>query len=351
MRHASMLESVGVPFFYSYGFFPYLKKQLLDIKKGENMATMKTAQLGRKPINWVKCVTILSFLLPSFIGFVVFVLAPMIWSVFLSFTNYRGGPNYKFIGLENYVNAFSDPNFWSYLWITAKYMVITVVFQIVLGLAFAILLQHQFKGCGFFRGVYYLPNILASVAVGIAFMTMFRPVSEAAGAPNGGIINATLISLGLEPSQFLAGQETALGVIIIVSIWQNFGYYMVLFIGSLQNVNTSLYEAADMDGAGWWKKFTTVTIPGISPILFYGITIAIIRGFQMFDYVYVMTGGQFGGGPAGSTNVLAFDIYKMFTMSRYGYASAEAVILMVIILALTVIQQEGQKKWVVYDVV
>ena len=315
------------------------------------MATMKTAQLGKKPINWVKCVTILSFLLPSFIGFVVFVLAPMIWSVFLSFTNYRGGPNYKFIGLENYVNAFSDPNFWSYLWITAKYMVITVVFQIVLGLAFAILLQHQFKGCGFFRGVYYLPNILASVAVGIAFMTMFRPVSEAAGAPNGGIINATLISLGLEPSQFLAGQETALGVIIIVSIWQNFGYYMVLFIGSLQNVNTSLYEAADMDGAGWWKKFTTVTIPGISPILFYGITIAIIRGVQMFDCVYVMTGGQFGGGPAGSTNVLAFDIYKMFTQSRYGYASAEAVILMVIILALTVIQQEGQKKWVVYDVV
>lgn len=315
------------------------------------MAKAKTAAVAKKPGSWKKRGIILSFLLPSFIGFAVFVLAPMAWSVVLSFTNYRGGPNYRFIGLENYINAFTSSAFWSYLWITIKYMVVTVTFQIVLGLAFAMLLQRAFRGRGFFRGVYYLPNILASVAVGIAFMTMFRPVSPAAGAPNGGIVNALLISLGLNPSQFLASPDTALWVIMLVSIWQNFGYYMVLFIGSLQNVNPSLYEAADMDGAGWLKKFTTVTLPGISPILFYAVTIAIIRGFQMFDYVYVMTGNQNGGGPAGATNVLAFDIYKNFTLSRYGYASAEAVILMIIILALTAIQQRGQKKWVVYDVV
>lgn len=315
------------------------------------MAKINASALGKRPVDWKKGAVILTFLLPSFIGFVAFVLVPMLWSVVLSFTNYRGGPNYRFIGAENYVNAFASSAFWSYLWITAKYMVITVVFQIVLGLAFAMLLQHEFRGRGFFRSVYYIPNILASVAVGIAFMTMFRPVSVAGGAPNGGIVNGILISLGLSPSQFLASPKTALGVIILVSIWQNFGYYMVLFIGSLQNVNQSLYEAAEMDGAGWWKKFTTVTLPGISPILFYAVTIAIIRGFQMFDYVYVMTGNQNGGGPSGSTNVLAFDIYKNFTLSRYGYASAESVILMVIILALTVIQQRGQKKWVVYDIV
>ncbi len=287
---------------------------------------------------------ILSFLLPSFIGFVVFVLAPMIIAVGLSFTNYSGGPRYRFVGLDNYILAFTSPEFWSYLWVTCEYMIVTVVFQIVLGLFFAVLLQHKFRGCAFFRGVYYLPNILASVAVGLAFMFMFEP--------SGGIVNSFLASIGLPTSQWLAGPDTALTVLMITAIWQNFGYYMVLFIGGLQNVNASLYEAASIDGAGWWKKFTSVTIPGISPTLFYGITIAVIRGFQMFDYVYVMTGGQFGGGPAGSTSVLAFDIYRnAFTHSRFGYASAESVVLMVIILALTVIQQVGQKKWVVYDVV
>ena len=116
--------------------------------------------------------------------------------------------------------------------------------------------------------------------------------------------------------------------------------------------NPSLYEAASIDGAGWFSKFKAVTIPGLSPILFYGITIAIIRGFQVFDYVFVMTGGQNGGGPAGSTTVLAFDIYRSaFWHHRFGYAAAESVVLMVLILAITIIQQIGQKRWVTYDIV
>lgn len=292
----------------------------------------------------VKKVTVLSFLLPSFLGFLVFILTPMIAAIYLSFTNYSGGPRFSFVGLQNYIMAFTSPDFWSYMWVTCKYMIVTVIFQIVLGLAFAVMLQNKFRGCTFFRGVIYLPNILASVAVGLAFMFMFEP--------SGGFVNSVLKSLGLPTSQWLAGQKTALPVIIVTSIWQNFGYYMILFVGALQNVNTSLYEAADVDGAGWWKKFMAVTIPGISPMLFYGITIAIIRGFQVFDYIFVMTGGQYGGGPAGATNAIAFDIYtNAFSHYRFGYASAESVILIVIILALTLVQQVGQKKWVVYDVV
>lgn len=288
--------------------------------------------------------TILSFLLPSFIGFIIFVLLPMIMAFGLSFTNYSGGPNFRFIGMKNYVVAFTNPEFLKYLWVTFKFMTVTVVFQIGLGLAFALILARDFRGCSFFRGALYLPNILSSVAVGLAFMFIFEPTS--------GFMNQFLISVGLPTSKWLAGSKSALSVIITIAIWQNFGYYMVLFIGGLQNISMTLYEAAGIDGANKWKQFVHVTLPGLSPMLFYGITIAVIRGFQVFDYIYIMTGGQQGGGPAGSTNVLAFDIYlNAFTYFRFGYASAESVVLMIIILAMTFLQSHGQKKWVSYDIV
>lgn len=287
---------------------------------------------------------ILSFLLPSFIGFLIFIFLPMLMALFLSFTNYSGGPNFKMVGLKNYAIAFSNDAFVQSLFLTFKYMVITVVLQIGIGLIFALLLSRDFTGCKLFRSVYYIPNILSSVAVGLAFMFIFEP--------SNGLMNQLFESIGLRPSDWLAGSKDALNVIICVSVWQNFGYYMVLFIGGLQNIPTTLYEAAEMDGANFFKKFLHVTIPSLSPILFYGITIAIIRGFQAFDYIYVMTGGQIGGGPAGSTNLLAFDIYiNSFTYFRFGYASAESVVLMVIILFFTYIQTKGQKKWVNYDIV
>ena len=287
---------------------------------------------------------ILSFLLPSFIGFVAFILIPMIMAVVLSFTNYSGGFRLNFIGLKNYSVLFASEAFLSSLYLTFKYMVTTVVFEIVLGLAFALALYKPFRGSSFYRGVFYVPNILASVSVGLAFMFIFEPT--------GGFVNGILSQLGLPTPLWLAGEDTALSVIIFVTVWQQFGYYMVLFIGGLQNVNQSLYEAASMDGAGYWRRFFSITIPGISPILFFSITIAIIRGFQVFDYIFVMTGGQSGGGPAGATSVLAFNIYRdAFMHQRFGYASAESVVLMVIILIFTVIQKVGQKRWVSYDVV
>jgi multiple sugar transport system permease protein len=268
----------------------------------------------------------------------------MIMAVVLSFTNYSGGPNYKWVGLKNFVIAFTNPDFMKYLFVTFKFMIITVVFQIGLGLLFAMMLAKSFKGCSIYRGIFYVPNILSSVAVGLAFMFIFEPST--------GLMNQLLASIGLPTSKWLADSKSSLGVIMTIAIWQNFGYYMVLFIGGLQNISTTLYEASEIDGAGKLKQFFHITIPGLSPILFYGITIAIIRGFQVFDYIYIMTGGQQGGGPAGSTNVLAFDIYlNAFTYFRFGYASAESVVLMVIILLVTYLQSHGQKRWVNYDVV
>jgi multiple sugar transport system permease protein len=138
----------------------------------------------------------------------------------------------------------------------------------------------------------------------------------------------------------------------MITVWQNFGYYMVLFLGGLQTISATLYEAAAIDGAGPVRRFLSVTIPGLSPVIFFSVTIAIIRAFQVFDQIYVMTGGSWGGGPAGATTVLVFDIYKNgFTHFRFGYAAAESVVLLIIILAVTIIQQQGQKKWVTYDIV
>lgn len=294
-------------------------------------------QLGKK-------ITVLSFLLPSFIGFVIFIFAPLVMAFFYSFTNFSGGPRYKLIGLKNYIVAFHDELFLSSLKLTFKYMIVTVIGQVGIGLALAVLLAKRFKGCSFFRSVFYVPNVLSSVAVGLAFMFIFEAKS--------GLANQFLASIGLPTSKWLTGKESAMSVIYMVTIWQTFGYYMVLFIGGLQNVNGSLYEAAEMDGAGRLQQFIHVTLPGISPILFYGLTIAVIRGFKVFDYIFVMTGGEHGGGPAGATSVLAFDIYRnAFMYFRFGYASAESVVLLLITFAITMVQQYGQRKWVVYDVV
>lgn len=288
--------------------------------------------------------TVLSFLFPSFIGFFIFILIPLVMAVVLSFTNYSGGARFRFVALKNYAVAFADENFLKSLFLTFQYMICTVFFQIAQGLLFALFLARPFRGSTFFRSAFYIPNILSSVAVGLAFMFIFEPSS--------GFMNGLLKAVGLPTSKWLAGEKSSLLVIMLVSIWQNVGYYMVLLIGALQNVNGSLYEAAKMDGAGKLQQFLAVTLPGISPVLFYAVILAIIRGFQSFDYIYVMTGGQLGGGPAGSTNVLAFDIYtNAFTHYRLGYASAESVVLLIIILIVTLIQNYGQKKWVVYDIV
>lgn len=285
-----------------------------------------------------------SFLLPSLLGFLLFVVIPIIGAVILSFTSYSGGFSIKFIGLRNYITAFKSSLFINGLGVTFVYMFWSVIFQICIGLALALLLARSFKGCAFFRGMFYLPNILSTIAIGLAFMFIFEPKT--------GFVNSFLASLGLPTSQWLAGEKTALPVIIVVTVWQNFGYYMVLFIGGLQNINQSLYEAAHMDGAGPFRRFLSVTMPGLSPVSFYCIIIAVIRCFQVFDYIFIMTGGQAGGGPAGSTSVLAFDIYKnAFVNYRFGYAAAESVVLMLIIVIATLIQQRGQKKWVNYDIV
>lgn len=288
---------------------------------------------------------VLAFMLPSLIGFAVFMLLPIVATVVLSFTNFSGGFNsVKWIGPLNYLRVFKSIRFLSSLWVTIKFVVMSVSFQIVLAFFFALLLNRSFKGRNFFRSVIFLPSVLSSVALAITFMLIFNP--------DKGPLNAFLVSLGIPSQPWLTSPKTALGTIIAVNVWQYVGYYMVLFLAGLQNINRSLYESAELDGAGAWRKMTHITIPLLSPTTFFCVIMGIIRAFKVFDNIFIMTGGQNGGGPAYSTSVLVFDVYlNAFVNLRMGYASALSVVLLAMVMAVTVIQFQGQKKWVNYDLV
>ncbi|HUX13615.1 MAG TPA: sugar ABC transporter permease [Spirochaetia bacterium] len=289
-----------------------------------------------------KALVVASFLLPSFVGFFVFVLLPVVSTIGLSFTNYSGGRTFRLIGIANYLSAFRSTAFLSSLWITARFVVFSVFFQLALAFVFAIMLNGKVLARTFFRGLYFLPSILSSIAIGLAFALVLNPGE--------GPVNMLLKSLGMAGQPWLTSTKTALGTIIFVSVWQSFGYYMVLFLAGLQSINPSLYESADLDGAGLFRKLLSITIPMLTPTTFFCVTTAVIKGFQVFDLVYIMTGGQQGGGPDGSTTVLVFDIYRNAFMSfRMGYASAEATVLLLLLLVVTTIQYRSQRGWVSYD--
>ncbi len=286
-----------------------------------------------------------SFLLPSLIGFVVFILIPIFSSILLSFSSYAGNiSRLKFVGLRNYFYVFLSPIFLQSVKVTAIFVFVSVAVQVPLGFTFAVMLNERLRARNFFRAMIFLPVILSPIAIALAFMLILNPQS--------GPMNAFLMSIGLPALPWLASANTALATILSVAAWQNFGYYMVLFLSGLQSINTTLYEVADMDGAGVFQKLRSVTIPMLSPVTLFCVIMAVIRAFQSFDQIFIMTGGQNGGGPNGATNVLVFDIYRnAFVKNQMGVASAEAVLLLVAILAITIIQFMWQGKWVSYDIV
>jgi len=286
--------------------------------------------------------TVLSFLLPGLTGFILFVLIPMVTTAGVAFTNYSGGPRWKFTGLRNFQLLLENSIFRQSLKITLVFVFFTVVLQIGTGLLFALILNQNIRGRNFFRSLFFLPNVLSAVGISLAFSLIFHPTS--------GFANRILVMAGLPACTWLTSPDTALMSIILVTLWMTFGYYMVIFLGGLQSINGTLYEAACIDGANGFQTFFKITLPMLSPTMFFAMTMSIIGSFKVFDQVFMMTGGQLGGGPAGSTNVVVFDVYlNSFVNYKFGYASAEALLLLVIILVITVIQFRNQKKWVTYD--
>lgn len=274
-----------------------------------------------------------SFILPNFAGFLVFTLIPIIFSFLLAFTEWDSFSPAKFIGLENFRNMLKDENFWISLKNTIYYTIGVVPLTMMCSLGLAILLNKKIKGIGIFRTIFFFPYITSLVAVAVVWNMLFHPSM--------GPINQFLQSFLSSVPGWTSSSQWAMPAIIIVSIWRNMGYYMILYLAGLQGIPRELYEASSMDGAGKWRQFLNVTIPSLRPTTFFVMIMLTINSFKVFDLVQVMT----EGGPGRSTNVLVYQIYnEAFVNFKFGYASAISLVLFVIVLSITVIQFQFDKK-------
>jgi multiple sugar transport system permease protein len=284
----------------------------------------------------------LLFVLPSLLGFLVFFLFPVLSSLFLSFCKWdlsSGFSNIKFFGLENYKAISTDLWFTDSMKNSLIFTAATVIIGVGLSLILAVILHKMVYFKGSIKVMFFMPYISSAVAVAIVWMIMLQPTY--------GPVNQFLRSVGVQqPPNWLADVHWALPALIAMYIWQNLGYNMIVYMAGLSAIPTDLYQAAEIDGANGFKKFTAITIPMVSPTTFFLVIMGIINSFKVFDQVQVLT----QGGPGTATTVLALYIYReAFQFYNMGYASAAAWAMFVIIFIVTIIQWKGQKNWVNYE--
>lgn len=279
-----------------------------------------------------------SFILPNFLGFAIFTLIPMGFSLVLAFMNWDGANRISFAGLSNFTMLLKDETFRISLFNTFYYVIFTVPLTMLCSLGLALLLNQPIKGSGFFRTTFFFPYIASLVAVAVVWNMLFNPAA--------GPVNQFLMWLGVEnPPRWSASVEWAMPTVIMASIWKGMGYYMVIYLAALQGIPRHLYEAAEMDGANAWNRFRHVTLPMLTPATFFVSIMLTIASFKVFDLILVMT----NGGPGRATNVLVMHTYNMaFREFRFGYASAVAMVLFVIVLVITIVQFRMEKRWVNY---
>lgn len=278
------------------------------------------------------------FVGPFLLGFLVFWALPLVAVVYLSLTSYDLLTQPAFVGFANYERMLSaDPLFWKSLRVTTLYSLGSVLLQVVFGLGLALLLNQKVRGLAFYRTLFYLPTVVSGVAVAYMWLWVFNPVA--------GIANQLLGLVGLEGKNWFFDLDWVLPTFIVMSLW-NIGGSMVLYLAGLQGVPTTLYEASELDGAGPLRKLKDVTIPMISPVIFFNFVIGIINSFQIFTNALVIT----EGGPANSTLFLVLYLYRnAFENLRMGYASTLAIALFVVVLVLTAISFRLSKRLVYYE--
>lgn len=280
----------------------------------------------------------LFFLLPGFVGMVLFLVVPILASVVLSFTNWKLLGTPQFLGLSNYTRLFTaDPQFWpvlhNTLFFTAEYLVL----NIVISLGLAVWIASLKVGQRWARVVFFLPTFTPGIAVAIVWMLIFAP---------GGLFDSAMGLFSIHMPSLLTDQALAMQAIVIVSLWAGVGYNTVLFNAALDMVPQSYLEAARIDGANAWDRFWKIRLPLISPTLFFGTVMTAITALQVFDQIYVMT----RGGPGNATATLGYAIYQRgFQNFQMGYASTIAWVMFALIMALTALQFWLQRKWVHYD--
>ena len=283
-----------------------------------------------------KTVVAYSFILPNLIGFCIFTLIPVIFSLLLSFCQWDSGNPIKFVGLDNFVRLFTkDSSFRIALVNTIYYTVVTVPLTLGLALFLAILMNKKLKGRVFFRSVLFFPYVASLVAVAVVWMALFNP--------DRGPVNSLLMAIGISnPPRWAASTTWAMPTIIGLTVWKGMGYYMMVYLAALQGVSNKLYEAASLDGANKWQLFRHITWPSVTPTTFFIIMMLMVATFKSYDIMYITT----QGGPGEATKVLAYHIFNSaFVNSEFGYASAIAMVLLSIIVVATLIQFKGEKKF------
>lgn len=275
------------------------------------------------------------FLLPNLLGFLIFITIPILSSLAISFTDWDLIGSFHFIGMENYIRLANDPEFWLAFKNTILFILGYLPLVMIFGLGCALLLNQKMKLRTLFRATYFLPVVTSWVAVSLVWKWLYNP--------NYGLINYFLSLVGIEGPQWLNDPKTAMLGIVLTSSWKDIGFIMVLFLGGLQNISPSYYEAASIDGASKLRQFWSITLPLLTPTTFFVTIISLINSFQVFDQVMIMT----AGGPGGATTVMVQNIYNhAFRYFEMGYASAMSWALFIVIFILTLIQMKAQKRGV-----
>ena len=280
------------------------------------------------------------FLLPWLVGLVVITIGPMIASLYLSFTDYSLIEAPKWVGLANFTHMLHDPRLHQSLRVTFTYVLVGVPLQLIVALAIAVLLDKGMRGLAFYRSVFYLPSMLgSSVAIAVLWRQIFGV---------DGLVNQVLRAFGVDAhTGWISDPQYALWTLVLLHIW-TFGSPMVIFLAGLRQIPSMYYEAASVDGASWWRRFRSITLPLLSPIIFFNLVLQVIGAFQSFTQAFVVSNGT--GGPSDSTLFYTLYLYQQgFGELKMGYAAAMAWVLLIIIGAMTALNFFLSKYWVFYD--
>ncbi|MGH2562754.1 MAG: carbohydrate ABC transporter permease [Thermomicrobiales bacterium] len=269
-----------------------------------------------------------AFILPMLVLFVVFRIWPAVWSFLLSFQDYRLRGGSEWLGFENYQRLRDDDDFWQALKVTFIYAAIAVPLTTVLSLAMAVLVNQKLRAMSFFRALYFLPYITSLVMVGVIWKWIYHNPD--------GLLNSVLGTVSLGPISWLESDRLVLPSLAIMSAWKGLGYAMMILLAGLRSIDPNVLEAAAVDGATGWQRFFQVTLPLLKPVLFFVIVIETIGAFQVFDAIYVMT----GGGPVRASYSLVYKLYdEGFRFLDFGYASAIGVVLFAMVMCVSLIQR------------
>lgn len=274
------------------------------------------------------------FLLPAFVLLFVASFLPILGILFYSLTRYNVIQTPVFIGLKNFVQVLGDSTFLGSLWNTIYFVLFTVVLGTVAAVLLAVLLNRKMAGRTAFRAAIYLPQAMSYVAAALIWMWIYDPLY--------GLLNNLIRHLGGTPVDWLTNPSSAMPSIIILSIWRTTGYYMVIFLAGLQSIPRQVYEAAEIDGARAVRSFFAITLPLLMPTVFLVVVMWTIGAMQMFTQSFIMT----GGGPAGATSTVVYQVYlNSFQYLKLGYGSAESVVLFVVVLLLTLLNNRVFKRF------